>query len=218
MNLQFSQEVKIEVDNEALDGILAVPHNAKGIVIFSHGSGSGRFSPRNKMVAERLHDEQIGTLLLDLLTTAEDRVYTNRFDIALLAHRLVGVTHWLEQFEACDGCAMGFFGASTGAASALKASTYLPQLKAIVSRGGRPEMAADILNKVQSPTLFIVGSRDEDVCRLNEQSYGNLTCEKKFEVIDGASHLFEEDGKMNRVIELASAWFNKYLKGVAVAQ
>jgi putative phosphoribosyl transferase len=215
MNLRFfSQEVKMEVDNETLDGILAVPHDAKGIVIFSHGSGSGRFSPRNKLVAERLHDQQIGTLLLDLLTPAEDRVNTNRFDIALLAHRLVGVTQWLEQFEACDGCAMGYFGASTGAASALKASTYLPQLKAIVSRGGRPEMAADILNKVQCPTMLIVGSRDEDVVRLNEQAYGILTCEKRFEVVDGASHLFEEDGKMDNVIELASSWFNKYLKGV----
>jgi putative phosphoribosyl transferase len=218
MKLRFDQEVKMEVDNETLDGILAVPHDAKGIVIFSHGSGSGRFSPRNKLVAERLHDEQIGTLLLDLLTPAEDRIITNRFDTALLAHRLVGVTQWLEQFEVCADCAMGYFGASTGAASALKASTYLPQLKAIVSRGGRPDMAADILHKVQCPTLLIVGSRDEDVLRLNEQSYALLTCEKKFEVVDGASHLFEEDGKMNSVIEMASAWFNKHLKGVAVAQ
>jgi putative phosphoribosyl transferase len=216
MKLHFAQQVKMEVDNETLDGILEVPHNAKGIVIFSHGSGSGRFSPRNKIVAERLHQEQIGTLLLDLLTPAEDRVITNRFDTALLAHRLVGVTQWLEQFEACEGCAMGFFGASTGAASALKASTYLPQLKAIVSRGGRPDMAADILNKVKCPTLLIVGSRDEDVLRLNEQAYSILTCEKKFEVVDGASHLFEEDGKMSRVTEIASKWFNKYLKGVQV--
>jgi dienelactone hydrolase len=218
MKLRFNQEVKMEVDNETLDGILAVPHDAKGIVIFSHGSGSGRFSPRNKRVAERLHDEQIGTLLLDLLTPAEDRVITNRFDTALLAHRLVGITQWLEQFEPCDGCAIGYFGASTGAASALKASVYLPQLKAIVSRGGRPDMAADILHKVQCPTLLIVGSRDEDVLRLNEQSYSILTCEKKFEVVDGASHLFEEDGKMDCVIDLASTWFNKHLKGVAVEQ
>jgi putative phosphoribosyl transferase len=218
MKLRFAQEVKMEVDNETLDGILAVPHDAKGIVIFSHGSGSGRFSPRNKLVAERLHQEQIGTLLLDLLTPSEDRVIQNRFDIALLAHRLVGVTQWLEQFEACSGCAMAYFGASTGAASALKASTYLPQLKAIVSRGGRPDMAADILHKVQCPTLLIVGSRDEDVLRLNEQSYALLTCEKKLDIVDGASHLFEEDGKMNSVIELASRWFNKYLKGVPVGQ
>jgi putative phosphoribosyl transferase len=218
MKLRFEQEVKMEVDNEILDGILAVPHDAKGIVIFSHGSGSGRFSPRNKLVAERLYKEQIGTLLLDLLTPAEDRVITNRFDIALLAHRLVGVTQWLEQFDPCDGCAMGYFGASTGAASALKASIYLPQLKAIVSRGGRTDMAADILHKVQCPTLLIVGSRDEDVVRLNEQSYEVLTCEKKMQVIDGASHLFEEEGKMNSVIELASEWFNKHLKGVEVEQ
>jgi putative phosphoribosyl transferase len=218
MKLRFAQEVKMEVDNEILDGILAVPHDAKGIVIFSHGSGSGRFSPRNKLVAERLHKEQIGTLLLDLLTPAEDRVITNRFDIALLAHRLVGITQWLEQFDPCDGCAMGYFGASTGAASALKASTYLPQLKAIVSRGGRTDMATDILHKVKCPTLLIVGSHDKDVVRLNEQSYEALTCEKKLEVVNGASHLFEEDGKMNSVIELASGWFNKHLKGVEVEQ
>mgnify|MGYP003042545983 CR=1 FL=1 len=218
MNLQFAREVKMEVDNEILDGILAVPEAAKGIVIFSHGSGSGRFSPRNKLVAERLHKEQIGTLLLDLLTPAEDRNYANRFDIAFLAHRLVGVTQWLEQFDPCADCAMGYFGASTGAASALKASTYLPQVKAIVSRGGRLEMAADILHKVQAPTLLIVGSRDEDVVRLNEQSVGVLTCEKKLEVVDGASHLFEEDGKLDTVIELASSWFSKHLKGVGVEE
>lgn len=218
MKLYFNQEVKMEVDNEVLDGILAIPPDAKGIVIFSHGSGSGRFSPRNKLVAGRLHQEQIGTLLLDLLTPSEDRTYTNRFDTALLAHRLVGVTQWLEQFDPCDGCAMGYFGASTGAASALKASTYLPQVKAIVSRGGRPDMAADILHKVQCPTLLVVGSRDEDVLRLNEQSYGILTCDKKLEVVDGASHLFEEDGKMDCVIDLASNWFNKYLKAVPVEQ
>ena len=207
----------MEVDNETLDGILSVPHHAKGIVIFSHGSGSGRFSPRNKLVAERLYQEQIGTLLLDLLTPSEDRIITNRFDTALLAHRLVGITQWLEQFDPCDGCAIGYFGANTGAAAALKASTYLPQVKAIVSRGGRPDMAVDILAKVQCPTLLIVGSRDEDVLRLNEQAYGLLTCEKKFEVIDGDSHLFEEEGKMDNVIEHASRWFNKYLKGVEVA-
>ena len=216
MKLRFSREVKMEVDNEILDGELAVPHDAKGVVIFSHGSGSGRFSPRNRQVSRRLHSEQIGTLLLDLLTPAEDRVITNRFDIALLAHRLVGVTQWLEQFEPCSDCAIGFFGASTGAASALRASTYLPQVKCIVSRGGRPDMAVDILHKVQTPTLLIVGSNDEDVLRLNRQSHEVLTCEKKFDVIDGASHLFGEPGKMDRVIELASGWFNKYLKGVVV--
>lgn len=217
MKLRFDQSVKIEVDNEILDGILTVPQQAKGIVIFSHGSGSGRFSPRNKLVAERLHQEQIGALLLDLLTPSEDRITTNRFDIALLAHRLVGVTQWLQQFDACDGCDMAYFGASTGAASALKASTYLPQLKAIVSRGGRTELAADILHKVKCPTLLIAGSRDKDVVRSNELTYSALSCEKKFEIIDGASHLFEEDGKMNSVVELAAAWFNKHLKGVAVA-
>lgn len=218
MNLQFAKEVKMEVDNEILPGELAIPYDAKGIVIFSHGSGSGRFSPRNRMVAERLHQEQIGTLLLDLLTPAEDRSTTNRLDIALLAHRMVGVSQWLEKFEPSAECAIGYFGASTGAASALKASTYLPQVKCIVSRGGRTDMAADILDKVQAPTLLIVGSSDEDVVRFNKQSYEVLACEKKLQIIDGASHLFEEPGKMNSVIELSTGWFNKFLKGVAVAQ
>lgn len=218
MNLRFVKEVKMEVDNEILPGELAIPHDAKGVVVFSHGSGSGRFSPRNRQVAARLHKEQIGTLLLDLLTPAEDRIITNRFDIALLAHRLVGVTQWLEQFDPCADCGFAYFGASTGAASALRASTYLPQVKCIVSRGGRPDMAADILHKVQVPTLLIVGSNDEDVLRLNEQSYSILTCEKKFDIVDGASHLFEEPGKMDDVIELSTSWFNKYLKGVAVEQ
>lgn len=218
MNLRFAKEVKIEVDNEILPGELAIPYDAKGVVIFSHGSGSGRFSPRNRQVAAKLHNEQIGSLLLDLLTPAEDRIITNRFDITLLAHRLVGVTQWLEQFEPCSDCGIGYFGASTGAASALRASTYLPQVKCIVSRGGRPDMAVDILHKVQAPTLLIVGSNDEDVLRLNEQAYSILTCDKKLEIIDGASHLFEEPGKMDDVIELSTSWFNKYLKGVAVEQ
>ena len=218
MNLRFVKEIKMEVDNEILPGELAIPHDAKGVVVFSHGSGSGRFSPRNRKVANRLHNEQIGTLLLDLLTPAEDRIITNRFDIALLAHRLVGVTQWLEQFDPCADCAIGYFGASTGAASALRASTYLPQVKCIVSRGGRPDMAVDILHKVKVPTLLIVGSNDEDVLRLNEQSYSVLTCEKQLDIVDGASHLFDEPGKMDDVIELSTSWFNKYLKGVAVAQ
>lgn len=218
MNLRFVKEVNMEVDNEILPGELAIPHDAKGVVVFSHGSGSGRFSPRNRQVAARLHKEQIGTLLLDLLTPAEDRVITNRFDITLLAHRLVGVTQWLEQFDPCADCGIGYFGASTGAASALRASTYLPQVKCMVSRGGRPDMAVDILHKVQVPTLLIVGSNDEDVLRLNEQSYSILKCEKKIDIIDGASHLFDEPGKMDDVIELSTSWFNKYLKGVAVEQ
>jgi len=218
MNLRFVREVKMEVDNEILPGELAIPHDAKGVVVFSHGSGSGRFSPRNRKVAERLHREQIGTLLLDLLTPAEDRITTNRFDITLLAHRLVGVTQWLEQFDPCSDCAIGYFGASSGAASALRASTYLPKVKCIVSRGGRIEMAVDILPKVQVPTMLIVGSNDEDVLRLNEQSYAALTCEKKLDIVEGASHLFDEPGKMDKVIELSTTWFNKYLKGVAVEQ
>lgn len=214
MNLHFAQAVKMEVDNEILDGELAIPENAKGIVIFSHGSGSGRFSPRNKKVTEQLHHQQIGTLLLDLLTPSEDRVIQNRFDIALLAHRLVGVTQWLEQFEPSSECCIAYFGASTGAASAFRAATYLPQVKCIVSRGGRPDLASDILHKVQTPTLLIVGSLDEDVLRMNETASTVFTCENRLEVIEGASHLFEEEGKMDKVVELSTAWFSKFLKGM----
>lgn len=216
MKLQFCREVKMELDKNILTGELAIPTNARGVVIFAHGSGSGRFSPRNKMVARRLHENQVGTLLLDLLTPTEERVHTNRFDTLLLAHRLVEVTRWLEKFEHCADCHFAFFGASTGAAAALRASTYLPQIKAIVSRGGRTDLASDILDSVQAPTLLIVGSKDEDVLRLNKQSSALLNSENRLAVVEGASHLFEEEGKMDKVTELASRWFDKYLKGVAV--
>ncbi len=217
MDFHFNNEVKITLAKVTLGGELIIPQKAKGLVIFSHGSGSSRFSPRNKMVAERLQKEHIGTLLFDLLTEEEDRDYSMRFDIELLTQRLVGATEWLERFEPVTEWQIGYFGASTGAASALKAAAYLPHIKAVISRGGRPDMAMDSLQKVQAPTLLIVGSLDYGVLKLNQQAYAQLECEKKLEIVEGASHLFEEKGTMEQVTNLAVQWFKKYLKAVTVS-
>ncbi len=217
MDFRFNNEVKITLDKVTLGGELIIPEKAKSVVIFSHGSGSSRFSSRNKMVAERLQKENTGTLLFDLLTEEEDRDYFMRFDIELLTQRLVSATEWLERFEPETEWQIGYFGASTGAASALKAAAYLPHIKAVISRGGRPDMAMDSLQKVQAPTLLIVGSLDYDVLKLNQQAYAQLECEKKLEIVEGASHLFEEKGTMEQVTNLAVQWFKKYLKAVTVS-
>ncbi|HVT86589.1 MAG TPA: dienelactone hydrolase family protein [Chitinophagaceae bacterium] len=211
MELRFHDEVEIPVGKVVLKGELTVPLKASGIVIFSHGSGSSRLSPRNKMVAHYLLQRNFGTLLFDLLTEKEDEQYHNRFDIELLTRRLIGATEWLEQQPAAVGCRLGYFGASTGAASALKAAAYLTQIAAVVSRGGRPDLAMDVLNKVEAPTLFIIGGLDYDVIRMNREAYSHLTGEKRLEIIEGATHLFEERGKMDEVCELAGNWFDKYL-------
>ncbi|QEC65797.1 alpha/beta hydrolase [Panacibacter ginsenosidivorans] len=211
MDLQYNGEVHIPVDKTTVEGELIIPHNAGAVVIFSHGSGSSRFSVRNQIVAKFLQQKNFGTLLLDLLTKEEDRVYNNRFNIDLLTKRLAGATEWLERFPSAKECRIGYFGASTGAASALRAATMLPQIQAVVSRGGRPDLAMNDLKKVQSPTLLIVGSLDIDVLQLNKHAYLQLTCEKKLEVVDGATHLFEEPGKMDIVSGLAAKWFEKYL-------
>jgi len=187
-------------------------------MIFSHGSGSSRFSKRNQMVAKYLHQKNFGTLLFDLLTEEEDTQYHNRFDIDLLTKRLVGATEWLERLPAAKDYRFGYFGASTGAASALKAAAVLPQVHAIVSRGGRPDLAMDDLHHVEAPTLLIVGSLDDDVLQLNQKAYMQLECEKKLEVIPGASHLFEERGTMEKVCERAGIWFEKYLQLAATAK
>jgi putative phosphoribosyl transferase len=217
MDLRFYNEVNIVLEKIMLEGELIIPQEANAIVIFSHGSGSSRFSPRNKLVAQQLQNAGIGTLLLDLLSQDEDLDYSTRFNIELLAERLVGATEWLEKFEPATDCRMGYFGASTGAASALKAAAYLPQVKAVISRGGRPDLAMEILHKVQVPTLLIVGSLDYDVLQLNQQAYARLKCEKKLEIVEGASHLFEEKGTMDKVTNLAVGWFSKYLKAVTVS-
>lgn len=216
MDLHFHQEVNIPVGKVILTGEVSIPLKAKAIIIFSHGSGSSRFSKRNQMVAAYLHEKNFGTLLFDLLTEEEDKEYYNRFDIDLLTKRLAGATEWLERFPAAKDCRIGYFGASTGAASALKAAAILSQVGAVVSRGGRPDLVMDDLRTVKAPTLLIVGSLDYDVIQLNKQAYVQLECEKRMELIEGATHLFEEPGTMEKVCGKAAAWFEKYLHPIKV--
>lgn len=216
MDLRFHNEVTFPVGKILLHGELVIPLKAEALIIFSHGSGSSRFSPRNQMVAKYLHRKNFGTFLFDLLTEEEDKQYYNRFDIDLLAKRLAGATQWLERFPAAKDCRIGFFGASTGAASALKTAAYLPDIAAVVSRGGRPDLAMENLPDVEAPTLLIVGSLDYDVLKLNQAAYQQLECDKKLEIIEGASHLFEEQGTMEKVCESASKWFEKYLHPVTI--
>lgn len=210
MKYHFHKEVSIQINSINLKGELVIPKEGNAVVVFSHGSGSSRFSKRNKMVAEYLNKKDLGTLLFDLLTEEEDKTFSNRFNIELLSKRLTGVVEWMENFPATIGSRIGFFGASTGGASALQAAAELPQIGAVVSRGGRPDLAKN-LTKVNAPTLLIVGSLDQDVLEMNRQAFELLTCEKKLEVVPGASHLFEEQGKMEIVSELAGKWFEKYL-------
>jgi dienelactone hydrolase len=216
LDVGFHKEANIPFGKVTVQGELIIPVKARAIIVFSHGSGSSRFSKRNRMVAEFLRQKNFGTLLFDLLTEEEDKYYSNRFNIDLLTKRLVGATEWLEENPAARKCRIGFFGASTGAASALKASTMLPQVEAVVSRGGRPDLAMDSLSKITAPTLLVVGSFDYDVLRLNKKAYEEMKCEKKLEVVEGATHLFQEPGKMEIVAELAANWFEEYLTTVKV--
>ena len=211
MDIRLDKEVSIPVRHVTLKGELIIPVEATAIIIFSHGSGSSRFSKRNRQVAKYLQEKNFGTLLFDLLTEEEDKHYHNRFDIDLLTKRLAGATEWLEELPDAKAYRIGYFGASTGAASALKAAAILPRIDAIVSRGGRPDLAMADLHNVEAPTLLIVGSLDYDVLQLNKEAYMQLECEKKLEVVAGATHLFEEPGKMEIVSELAGNWFRKYL-------
>lgn len=208
-----TNEVKIELaDNIILTANLDVPANAKALVIFSHGSGSSRLSPRNGFVAEVLNRRNIATMLTDLLTLAEDEVYENRFNITLLSNRLVNVTEWALQQPALQYLPPGYFGASTGAAAALIAAALLEDIiKAVVSRGGRPDLASYTLQKVKAPTQLIVGSRDTQVMDLNKQAYNTLTCKKQLETVEGASHLFEEPGTLHVAADLAAGWFEQHL-------
>jgi putative phosphoribosyl transferase len=216
MDASFDKEVNIPVGKITLQGELFIPSKANAIIVFSHGSGSSRFSKRNQQVAKYLHEKKLGTLLFDLLTAEEDMDYANRFDIGLLTKRLAGATAWLEALPAAKNCRIGYFGASTGAASALKAAAQLPQVYAVVCRGGRPDLAMDDLYKVNAPTLLIVGSLDGDVVQLNREAYMKLKCEKTLEIVEGAAHLFEEHGKMQIVSELAAGWFEKHVMPVKV--
>ncbi|MBU0705995.1 dienelactone hydrolase family protein [Patescibacteria group bacterium] len=204
--------VNIPVNSIELEGILTIPSEAKGLVIFSHGAGSSRLSPRNNYVADVLNQAGIATLLFDLLTEEEDQVYENRFDITRLTERLIAVTKWIGKQKDLKALSPGYFGSSTGAASALNAAAELGEsISAVVSRGGRPDLAMENLPLVKAPTLLIVGGWDDVVIGLNEQALAALTCEKKLEIVPGATHLFEEPGKLEEAAELASKWFQKYL-------
>ena len=203
--------IQIRTDSVTLDGELLVPEETSGVVAFAHGSGSSRFSPRNNFVAERLRDRGLGTLLFDLLTEAEDRDYETRFDVDLLTGRLLGATDWLrDQSETAD-LRVGYFGFSTGAAAALRAPAARDDVDAVVSRGGRVDLAGDALADVDAPTLLLVGERDEAVLSLNRRAFDQLTCEKELTVVEGASHLFEEPGKLEVVADAAADWFVDYL-------
>jgi len=205
-------EVAIPVDGVSLEGELVVPDAARGVVVFAHGSGSGRKSPRNAFVAERLHRRGLATLLLDLLTEEEDLVRKNRFDVDLLAARLEAATHWIANRRDVGALPVGYFGASTGAACALRAAARLEhRIGAVVSRGGRPDLADDALDHVHAPTLLVVGGADEVVVELNRSALERLACEKRMEIVPGATHLFEEPGALERVAELAASWFESHL-------
>jgi len=207
------ENIIIPLHNVKLKGRLRIAENQKGLVIFSHGSGSGRLSSRNNYVADHLQFEGFSSLLFDLLTEREDLVYENRFDINLLSKRLVKVTQWILKFKDYKGLPIGYFGASTGAASALYAAAHLnDKIKAIVSRGGRPDLAMPVLDKIKVPTLFIVGSNDDVVILLNKKAFADLGGIKKLEIIEGATHLFEEPGTLEKAAEFSANWFNKYLK------
>lgn len=202
------ERVTIEAHHASLDGMLELPDQPSGIVVFAHGSGSSRLSPRNNYVAEVLRQASLGTLLLDLLTPHEDEQYKTRFDIALLTERLNAAIAWLGK-----GLPVGLFGASTGAAAALRAAAR-PEanIAAVVSRGGRPDLAGQYaLQQVRAPTLLIVGSLDDAVIDLNRAAFSALRCDKQLEIIAGATHLFEEPGTLEAAAALAAAWFRRHL-------
>jgi len=212
-------DIRIPIGDQVHMGILGVPDTAKGIVVFAHGSGSSRLSTRNNFVAEVIRRRNIATLLFDLLTEREDRVYENRFDIPLLTERLVEVTNWLRTQPELANLKLGYFGASTGAAAALKAAAALGKnISAVVSRGGRPDLAGHAdLNLVVSPVLLIVGGDDDAVIELNQQAYSELTCRKELKIVPGATHLFDEPGTLEQAAELAAGWFEQYLSTTATA-
>jgi putative phosphoribosyl transferase len=214
MNVPSSSElVLVASGTERLPGVLELPPGPRGMVLFAHGSGSSRRSPRNSYVAGELRRAGLGTLLLDLLSRDEDSEYEHRFDIALLGARLDDAARWLADEPETKGLALGLFGASTGAAAALQLAASRPdEIAAVVSRGGRPDLAGgEALARVRAPTLLIVGGEDHAVIELNRQALRELTCEKELAVVRGATHLFEEPGALTEVARLAARWFKGYL-------
>jgi dienelactone hydrolase len=211
-NRESRNSIRIPADSLTLEGEIHLPQEAKGIVIFAHGSGSSRFSPRNIFVAQVLRSAGLGTLLFDLLAGEEDTVLENRFDIALLAHRLKAATECVQTQDNTKDLQIGYFGASTGAAAALIAAAELGrEIKAIVSRGGRPDLAGEVLEEVLAPTLFIVGGNDELVLKLNRDAMLQMSAKTALKVLPGTSHLFEEPGALEEVARLAAGWFTRYL-------
>src|SRR5215204_350916 len=211
--------VRVSAGPVELEGTLGVPQGDRGVVLFAHGSGSGRYSPRNRYVARVLREAGLATLLIDLLTAEEEEVDLRtrhlRFDIGLLAERLVGATGWLRDEPDTRNLKIGYFGASTGAGAALVAAAERPdEVGAVVSRGGRPDLAGEALSRVEAPALLIVGGNDVPVIRMNEEALERLHVEKRLEIVPGATHLFEEAGALEAVARLAADWFVRYL-GVA---
>ncbi len=210
------QSVRLIIDSATLEGNLAIPAGATGIVLFAHGSGSSRHSPRNRYVAEALREGGLATLLIDLLTSAEEREDSRtgrlRFDIALLARRVAAATAWLTANPVTSHLRAGYFGASTGAAAALVAAAERPDdVGAVVSRGGRPDLAIPVLARVKAPTLLIVGSLDLPVIDMNREALKHLQVEKRLDIVPGATHLFEEPGALEQVARLARQWFQTHL-------
>jgi putative phosphoribosyl transferase len=208
----LNETIQIPVGEVSLTGDLIIPDKATGLIIFSHGSGSSRLSSRNRQVAQYLQEQGFATLLFDLLTTREDLNHETRFNIPLLTDRLVQTTRWVQHAAYTKDFDIGYFGASTGAASALGAAAALgDKVKAVVSRGGRPDLAAADLHKVKAPVLLIVGSRDEPVISMNHEAFELIRGTREMAIVEGATHLFEEPGTLEKVSELAADWFKKYL-------
>ncbi len=209
----MNESLMIKVGDVFLEGELTMPENPSGLIIFSHGSGSSRFSPRNRLVSQFLNKNGFGTFLFDLLTQEEDQDYEQRFDIELLSRRLEEVTRYLIKLPALNNIPLGYFGASTGAASALIAASKLQnKIKAVVSRGGRPDMASGYLEDIEAPSLLIVGELDFDVLNLNKQALEEIAGKKSLKIVEGATHLFEEPGTLEQVAELSLDWFIQNLK------
>jgi len=209
--------VYVNAGRVTLEGNLLIPDGARGLVMFAHGSGSSRFSSRNRYVAEELRRSGVGTLLIDLLTRDEEAVDMRtahlRFDIALLADRLVGASEWLAKQSETSRLKLGLFGASTGGGAALVAAARVPQrIAAVVSRGGRPDLAGPALPAVQAPVLLLVGGDDGPVIEMNREAYDQMVCERRMVIVPGASHLFEEPGTLEEVARLAAEWFTRYLR------
>lgn len=208
----MAKNVSIKLDSIELPGTLNMPQGSRSLVIFAHGTGSSRMSPRNIFVADYLNKRNIGTLLFDLLLEDEDEIYQTRFDINLISERLIRATEWVAREDGLPDLSLGYFGASTGSAAAFNAAAYFGEkIKAIVSRGGRPDLVIDNLPRVKSPSLLIVGGLDEVVAELNHQAYENIKAVKKIVIVPGAAHLFEEPGALESVALEAGDWFEEYL-------